>query len=143
MQLRNLKRRTLKRRTLKKLNNLTSNTLSIGQTLKIRETTSDIITEDYDYYTIKQGDTLYSLAQKYDTSVDNIKELNNLTSNTLSVGTLIKIPATFATTHIVKKGDTLWSIAKEYDISVSDLKEANNLTTNLLNLGQQLLIPEK
>ena len=128
---------------LKKLNNLTNNTLSIGQTLKIRETTSDIITEDYDYYTIKQGDTLYSIAQKYNTTVDNIKSLNNLTSNTLSIGTLIKIPSTLTTTHVVKKGDTLWSIAKEYDISVNELKSANNLTSNLLNLGQQLLIPEK
>ena len=128
---------------LKELNNLTSNTLSIGQTLKIRETTADLITEDYDFYTVKQGDTLYSLAQKFNTTVDNIKNLNNLTSNTLSVGTLIKIPATLTTTHIVKKGDTLWSIAKEYNISVNELKEANNLISNLLNIDQQLLIPEK
>lgn len=126
---------------LKELNNLKNNTLSIGQTLKIRETTSDIITEDYDYYTVKSGDTLYSLAQKYNTSVDELKELNNLTNNTLTIGSLIKIPGTETLTHIVKKGESLWSIGREYNVSVASLKEANNLTSNLLSIGQILLIP--
>lgn len=127
---------------LKKLNNLNSNTLSIGQTLKIKDTYSDIITQDYDYYTIKNGDTLYSIANKYNTTVDEIKELNDLSDNTLSVGDLIKIPSAESNIYIVKKGDTLWSIAKDNNISVNKLKEINNLNNNSLSIGQQLLIKE-
>ena len=125
---------------LKELNNLSSNTLSIGQTLKVRETTSDIVSEDYDYYTVKAGDTLYFLANKYNTSIDEIKSLNNLTNNTLSVGQLLKIPGTLDTIYTVKKGDTLWNIAKENNITVNELKEINNLIDNSLTIGQQLLI---
>ena len=125
---------------LKELNNLSSNTLSIGQTLKIRENTSDIVTDDYDYYTVKAGDTLYFLANKYNTTVDEIKSLNNLTSNTLSVGQLLKIPGTLDTVYTVKKGDTLWSIAKDNNLTVNELKVINNLIDNSLTIGQQLLI---
>lgn len=125
---------------LKELNNLSSNTLSIGQTLKVRKTTNDIVTEDYDYYTVKSGDTLYFLANKYNTTVDEIKNLNNLTTNTLSVGQLLKIPGTLDTIYTVKKGDTLWSIAKDNNTTVNELKEINNLIDNSLTIGQQLLI---
>lgn len=93
---------------LKELNNLTTNTLSIGQTLKLKESSSDIITSDYDYYTVKNGDTLYSIANKYNTSVDELKLLNNLSSNSLSIGTLLKIPTTTSSVYIVKKGDTIF-----------------------------------
>lgn len=125
---------------LKKLNNLTSNTLSIGQTLKIRKSESDFITEDYDFYTVKEGDTLFSIANKYDTTPDKIKSLNNLTSDTLSIGQLIKIPATTSNVYIVKKGDTLWSIAKDNNTTVDKIKELNNLINNSLTIGQQLLL---
>lgn len=127
---------------LKSLNNLSSNTLSIGQTLKTQETSSDVITQDYDYYTVKAGDTLYSIAFKYDTTVDEIKALNNLTLNSLSVGELIKIPSTKSSIYVVKRGDTLWSIARDNNISVDKLKNLNNLTSNSLSIGQQLLISE-
>ncbi len=126
---------------LKELNNLINNTLSIGQTLKIRESMSDVVTEDYDTYTVKPGDTLYNLAMRFNTTVDNIKDINNLTSNELSVGQVLKIPVPTESTYVVKKGDTLWSIAKENNISVNELKDANNLTNNTLNIGQLLLIP--
>lgn len=124
---------------LKELNNLTSNTLSIGQTLKIRETSSDIITEDYDLYTVKNGDTLYFIANKYNTTVDEIKKLNNLTDNTLSIGQLIKIPTT-ENIYTVKKGDTLWSIAQNNNTTVDNIKNINNLIDNSLTIGQQLLL---
>ena len=125
---------------LKQLNNLTNNTLSIGQTLKIRETTSDIITEDYDYYTVKPGDTLYFIANKYNTTPEEIKSLNNLTSNTLSIGQLIKIPTSNENIYTVKKGDTLWSIASNNNTTVDNIKNLNNLISNSLTIGQQLLI---
>ena len=42
-------------------------------------------------YTVKKGDTLYSIANAYNTTVDNIKNKNNLTSNTLSIGQILLI----------------------------------------------------
>ena len=125
---------------LKKINNLTSNNLSIGQTLNLIDKTDNITSEDYDYYTVKNGDTLYSIANKFDTTVSKIKELNNLPNNMLSVGQMIKIPGNLSSTYVVKSGDTLWSIAKDNNISVDKLKEINNLTSNNLTIGQQLLI---
>jgi len=125
---------------LKNLNNLSSNTLSIGQTLKIRETSSDIITEDYDYYTVKVGDTLYFIANKYNTTPEEIKLLNNLTDNTLMIGQLIKIPTTTDNVYVVKKGDTLWSIAQDNNTTVDNIKNINNLINNSLTIGQQLLL---
>ena len=74
---------------IKKINNLTSNLLSIGQVLKIPNNEENYIT-----YTVKSGDSLYSIARKYNTTVDNIKKLNNLTSNLLSINQVLKIPAT-------------------------------------------------
>lgn len=125
---------------LKQLNNLSSNTLSIGQTLKIRETSSDLITEDYDYYTVKKGDTLYFIANKYNTTTSELKLLNNLTDNTLTIGQLIKIPTNTDKIYTVKKGDTLWSIAKDNNTTVDNIKNINNLINNSLTIGQQLLL---
>ena len=126
---------------LKDINNLTSNTLSIGQTLKLRQDILDLIfNDDFDYYTVKEGDTLYNIADKYNTTVDYLKELNNLSKDTLSIGTLIKIPKTSEVIYIVKKGDTLWSIAKEYNTTVDKLKDINNLIDNTLTVGQQIIL---
>jgi len=125
---------------LKELNNLTSNALSIGQTLKIRDNSSDIITEDYDYYTVKQGDTLYSIAKRYNTTFNELKELNNLSTNVLSIGQMLKIPYNLSNIYTVKKGDTLWSIAKDNNTTVDNIKNINNLINNSLTIGQQLLL---
>lgn len=83
---------------------------------------------------------MFKIANEFNTTVDEIKKLNNLTSNTLSVGQKIKIPQTTSSTYIVKKGDTLWSIAKDNNTTVDDIKELNNLINNSLTIGQQLLL---
>ncbi len=72
---------------LKKLNNLSSNTLTIGQTLLIPSPE-----EEYFIYTVVKGDTLYQIAKKNNTTIDEIKKLNNLTTNTLKIDQKIKIP---------------------------------------------------
>ena len=129
---------------IKELNNLNNNLLSIGQILSIPTTqdVEEIPAENYFNYNVVSGDSLYSIARKFDTSVDAIKELNNLTSNLLSVGQTLKIPTTSTTekTYVVKSGDSLYSIAKNFNITVDELKRLNNLTSNLLNIGQILII---
>lgn len=125
---------------IKSLNNLTSDILQIGTVLKIPTSSN----EDYENYTVKSGDTLYSIANKYGTSVATLKSLNNLTSDTLRIGQILKIPTTAGTnyiTYIVKNGDTLYGIAKRYNTSVDILKNFNNLISNALKIGQALKIP--
>ena len=126
---------------LKKLNNLSTNSLSIGQILKIPSKFVDV--GDTELYQVKSGDTIYSIANKYNLSVNELKSLNNLFNDNLSVGQLLKVPSVLSlvNSYVVEKGDTLYSIAKKFDISVNKLKEFNELSTNLLNIGQKILIP--
>ena len=81
-------------------------------------------------YTVKSGDTLWNIAKKYDITVNELKQLNNLSSNSLKIGQKLKIPnleELEGNTYIVKFGDTLYSIANKYNISVDELKKINNL----------------
>ena len=123
---------------IKRLNNLSSNTLSIGQRLKI----PNAITSNEITYTVKKGDSLWLIANRYDTTVNAIKDKNGLTSNNLSIGQILKIPSTTNyITYTVKKGDSLWLIAKNYNTSVNDIKKLNSLSSNNLSIGQKLIIP--
>ena len=105
-------------------------------------------------YTVIKGDSLYKIAQKYHTTVDKLKKLNNLSSSNLTIGMKLKIPTSSSTTnneevspstktytYQVKKGDTLYQIAKKNNTSVAKLKKLNNLSSNTLTIGQTLLIP--
>lgn len=100
---------------------------------------------NYKKYTINKGDSLYSISKKFATNVDEIKKLNNITSNILTVGDTILIPNSNQKNNIytVEKGDTLYSIAKRLGVSVNSLKAANNLTTNMLSVGTKLQIPNE
>lgn len=143
-----------------KLNKLDSNLLSIGQKLVIPETDFTVYTKpNYTKYTVKKGDSLYSISKKYGISVDTIMKDNALKSNVLSIGQVLNIripdveeslgvecfgsdytpPATYQT-YTVKSGDSLWSISKKFNTSVDSIKKKNNLTSNLLSIGQVLKI---
>lgn len=129
---------------IKKLNNLSSNILSINQVLKIPDVSSD--TNNYVTYKVVSGDSLYSIAKKYNTTVDELKKLNNLNNNTLSIDQVLKIPGSSDsynyTTYKVVSGDSLYSIAKKYNTTVNDIKKLNNLSSNLLTIGDTLKIPK-
>lgn len=119
---------------LKSINNLKSNLLSIGQRLKIKESN-----DNQNIYIVKKGDTLYKIANMYGTTVDNLKALNNLKSNNLSIGQKLIVPSKNKI-YVVQKGDSLWSIARKYDTTVDSIKRNNNLSTNVLQIGQKLKI---
>lgn len=129
---------------LKRINNLTSNILSIGQVLKLPSDKANNVEKEENTisYTVQKGDSLYSIARKYDTTIDRIKDLNNLTTNLLSIGQVLLIPTdtNLETTYTVQKGDSLYSIAKKYNTTVDRLKQLNNLSSNLLSIGQILIV---
>ncbi len=133
---------------LKSLNNLSNNTLQVGQLLKLPTINSgnNNSTSSKNIYTVQKGDSLWAIANKYGTTVDNIKSANNLTSNNLSIGQTLIIPTesnqiTNQITYNVKKGDSLWAIANRYDTTVEKIKSTNNLNSNALSIGQVLIIP--
>ena len=133
-----------------KLNNLTSTILQINDKLIIpnyseikdidNNETNEISNETM--YTVQSGDTLYSISKKYGVSVDSIKEKNNLSSNTLSIGQELILPVESNNqTYYVQSGDSLYSIAAKYNTTVDEIKKLNSLSSNLLKIGQVLLIP--
>ena len=140
------------------LNNLKSNNLSIGQVLRIPETyTNEIIMPSFVSYTVKKGDSLYSISKAYNISVNQIVKDNNLNTNTLQIGQVLKLrtgkdivveecfgeeytPPTTYVTYTVAKGDSLYSIAKRFNTSVDIIKKKNNLKNNTLQIGQVLKI---
>lgn len=125
---------------IKRINNLSSNILSIGQRIMI----PTLDTKDNNYYIVKAGDTLYSISNKYNMSVQELKSINNLNSDNLYIGQkLYLVPENTSedNIYIVKLGDTLYSIAKRYNIDVNKLKNANNIDNNIIVVGQKLIIP--
>ena len=99
--------------------------------------------EGTNYYVVKKGDSLWKIANEYDITVNELKELNNLKTNVLQIGQGLEIPTAKKTiTYTVKKGDSLWKIANTYKTSVDAIKKLNNLVTDLLQIGQVLKIPQ-
>ena len=136
---------------LMKVNNLTSDLLSIGQIINIPSSTTivtpsedDIINEE-NTYVVKNGDTLWSISRIFNVSIDDIKNKNNLTSDILTVGSVLTIPTGTETgndiiVYTVKRGDSLWKLARDYNTTINDIKQLNNLKTDVLRVGDELQI---
>lgn len=129
---------------LQQINGLKSTALYPGQALNV---SSGGATSGSGWvYTVKSGDTLYLIAQRYGTTVDALKRANNLSSNYLWVGQRLTITsgsttAASGSSYKVQSGDTLYLIAKKYGITVDALKKANGLSGSYLWVGQTLKIP--
>lgn len=131
--------------------------------------TNNLQSESPKTHRVKAGETLFSIARQYHTTVTALKAANNTTSNQVNAGQEINIgtePSTtvaqadiapnamaknnattqemnFANlTHKVKKGETLTEIGRKYNISVEELKQINRLSKNTLVAGQELLVTE-
>ncbi|MDO4376020.1 MAG: LysM peptidoglycan-binding domain-containing protein [bacterium] len=126
---------------LKSLNNLSSNVLHVGDTLLISGADSTGDDGNDTYYVVKGGDTLWSIARKYNLSVNELKSLNNLSGNVLSIGQRLIVGKESSNDYIVSAGDTLWAIARKFNVSVDEIKSLNNLSSNNLSIGMTLKIP--
>ncbi|MFS0673257.1 LysM peptidoglycan-binding domain-containing protein [Ornithinibacillus sp. 179-J 7C1 HS] len=91
----------------------------------------------FDYEVIK-GDTLWGIANEYDTTVDSLYELNNLDSDLIYPKQKLAIYKKY----LVEKGDTLYGISKQHDVTVEELKAWNELTSDLILVGQELIIEQ-
>ena len=102
-------------------------------------------------YTVLPNDNLYDIASKYNTTVEILKILNNLESNILQIGQILKLPSfnnqilnpNDYIIYTIKKGDNLFNVANNYNISLEELINFNNQGTTLLKIGDELLIPKK
>ena len=109
-----------------------------------------------DEYVVQKGDTLYSLAKKYNVSAEQIQGVNNLSSEMIKVGQTLEVPALVKThtdseqknntknkeniTHSVQPGDTLYSLAKEYGVTLEQIQQENGLTSDKIKVAQELKI---
>lgn len=118
------------------------------------------------FYIVQNGDSLFSIAQRYNTTVAELKKINNIRrGRMLKVGLKLKLPTDAANlddkgdnhkstqnstkrlkkwkVHVVKRGDTLVNIADRYNVSMKMIKNKNNLkSSGKVLLGQRLLIPQ-
>lgn len=150
----------VKIRHLKALNGLQSSQLFLGQSLLIRVDEEDdspviaksrgLVDTSSSQHVVKPGDTLYRIAINYKITVDQLKKDNNLKSDTLSVGTVLRIgsnkpittpvsPQNFKNYKVVK-GDTLSKIAREQNTTIAVLRSLNNLKNDNLSIGQVLKV---
>lgn len=98
-------------------------------------------------YTIKQGDTLSSIATKYEVSVDTIRWANDIKSDSLTVGKQLKIPPVTGLVHKVREGDTVYTVAKKYKTEAQKIvnfpfNDFADLDTFALNVGDTLVVPD-
>ncbi|MFW5800429.1 MAG: LysM peptidoglycan-binding domain-containing protein [Spirochaeta sp.] len=91
---------------------------------------------------VQSGDTLFSLARRYDVSVSELRQLNNLDEDSrIFIGQKLQLPARY-TIYTVERGDTLFGLARQFDSSVSELRDLNRLSeSDVLRIGQELKIP--
>lgn len=101
-------------------------------------------------HTVKSGDTLSSIARRYDVSVEGIMAANGLTNTRLSLNQVLKLPApgesprtaVAARTHTIKDGESIYIIADRYNVDYQDLAKYNGLSRpDLIRPGQELKIP--
>ncbi|MBO3116318.1 LysM peptidoglycan-binding domain-containing protein [Winogradskyella sp. DF17] len=144
---------------LKKLNNLETTLINEGQVLLIDKgadngkntiaknvNKKEVTPEATSFHKVQKGETLYSISKMYGLSVETLKSNNNLSSNLIKAGQVLRLvndannKEETSNTLLIKKGDTLYSIAKRFNTSVEKLKELNSLKNNVILVGQELRI---
>lgn len=103
--------------------------------------------EDYRLHTVVKGDTAYSIAAAYNTTVKDIYRLNPEAEKGVRIGETLKVPITKATPtnyyqHIIKSQETLYGISRQYSLSIEDIVSANpGLNESSFKAGKTIRIP--
>jgi cell wall-associated NlpC family hydrolase len=128
-------------------NSLSSSTIYVGQELSLIAPHSHETAPQTSTYVVKSGDSLSLIAKKYNTTVSELKSTNQLTSDIIKIGQVLKVPSettgqpvTPSKTYTVQSGDSLWKIATTNNLSLSQLKAYNNLTSDAIYVGQLLTL---
>lgn len=144
--------------TLRRLNNLSDDSLQVGQVLQVPDTGQETGAQataapagQQVVYVVTAGDTLSSIAERFNVKWTDIAAANNIPAPyTIYRGQKLVIPGVVATptpaapvrTHTVQAGETLYSIAVQYGVTVRAIMEANSLNNpDLIRTGQELIIP--
>lgn len=163
---------------VKKWNHLKSNNIPLGKSLKIIKNERVVTTirkevkadknavetavasneneNASDFYVVERGDNLFSIAKKFNVSLEDLKKWNNLNDLNVEQGAKLTLAnnddsaqetvnkaEVKITEHIVEKGENLGAIARKYDVAVSDIKDWNNLEDNTIQLGDKLIVGKK
>lgn len=139
---------------LKDLNGLTSNSIYAGQKLKVE---GDAVEEHSEKsvgkavtHTVRRGESLGKIANKYGVTVSDLRNWNGISGNNIQVGQKLKVSGSKKNssmhrskrTHKVRSGENLGVIAEKYGVSVTELKRANGIKGTKINVGQMLRIPD-
>jgi LysM repeat protein len=135
---------------LRRVNSLEGNTIRAGQELVIpgttgQESTTEQTASDGDHV-VEAGETLFSIAARYDISVDTLMAANPdiNPSEPLDAGRGLVLPRQFQTMeYTVQSGNTLGSIARKYEVSVNAIRRANDIQGDKIQVGQVLTIPSR
>jgi LysM repeat protein len=131
---------------LKQINNLSSNNLRIGQVLRVpatsSATTGTTAMASSGEYKVQKGDTVSGVAHRLGITEDNLRKLNKLSGDTITVGQTLKVAAggTAEREYVVATGDTVSVIAERFGMKTSQLKEINNLSSDNIRVGQKLKV---
>jgi membrane-bound lytic murein transglycosylase D len=141
-------------------NGMSNNNLIAGRTIKIYGGDDNASLGDrtaktpanLNNYKVKAGDSIGKIAQLYGVTIADIRRWNNLTSNTVYAGRVLKVysdagvndiqetPSRKTSVHTVKRGESLFLIAKKYGMTVAELRGINNLTGDKISIGQKLKV---
>ncbi len=133
----------LEPKELQQLNSLATNVIYPGDRLLVAS--SQPAGAEF-YYHVRSGDSLWTIAQKYNILPDEIKRWNNLPDNLIHPGNQLLLKVTdaeeplFETFYQVSSGDSLWTIASRHNISPEEIKRWNNLKDNTIYPGNRLLL---
>jgi len=170
---------------VKKWNKLKNNNINLGATIKIikNERVATIVRKEVkpekinttieeenqvaeneeqvnpeDFYVIQKGDNLFTIAKKFNVSLEDLKQWNNLEDGTIQSGSKLVLNNAKTTSkdnedapkaetktveYVVKNGDNLGVIAKKYSASVSDIKDWNDLEDDNIVVGSRLIVSKK
>ena len=164
---------------VKKWNHIRGNTIAFGKSLKIIKNERVVTTvrkevkavkstletsiasnektnNSSDFYEVQKGDNLFSIAKKFNISLEDLKKWNNLNDLNVELGSKLALAdkkepskeSTYKTDvkiteHVVDRGESIGSIAKKYDVTIADIKDWNKMDDNTVQLGSKIIVGKK